>query len=121
MTRSMFALLVLAALALAVAGCGPVQATALAFDTEAELEAAESFGAEQKSAYEYWSAKLYLHKSKELVGHADHEHAIEFGTEALRFAKEAKAIASDTGGAAPAPPPVEGPRANVPVIVPSEP
>lgn len=119
MTRSLIGLLALTVLA--VAGCGPVQATALAFDTEAELEAAEAVGAEQKAAYEYWSAKLYLHKSKESVGHADHEHAIEFGTEALRFAQEAKAIASDVPAAAPAPPPAAGPKADVPVIVPSEP
>ncbi len=120
MTRSPLPYALLAALALAA--CGPTQATQLAFETENMLEAAEVAGAEEKAPYEYFSAKEYLHKSKEEVGHADFENAVEMGVKALEFAKKAKQKAlEESGAAAPAPPPSETPDQPAPKIVPIDP
>ena len=121
MTRSAVRLVALLGLALVLVACGPTQSTQLAFETENLLEAAETAGAEEKAPYEYYSAKEYLHKSKEEVGHADFENAVEMATKALEFAKKAKQKAlEEQGTAAPAPPPADGSKGG-PKIVPINP
>jgi len=80
------ALLALAALS----GCGPVQSTAYLMDAEVQIEAARTAQAERYAPYEWTSANLYYRKSKEEVGYADFEQAVDFAQKAQKFAVQAR-------------------------------
>ena len=83
--------LVLASLALAaLAACGPVQSTAALIDADVELEAARAAGAALASPYEFYGAEAYLHKAREVAGHAQYEAANRLATKAEVLAKEAR-------------------------------
>ena len=77
--------------------CGPIQATAIQFDTEIMLEAARTAQAEKLAPYEWTAAKLYLAKSKEEVGFSEYEIAFGYGKKALDFATHARDVAMRSG------------------------
>lgn len=79
----------LAAFTLSALGCGPVQSTMRVSEAEVALERARVAEADQKSPYEYYSAKFYLHKSKEEWGYSDFEASLDYATEARRAAEAA--------------------------------
>ncbi|MDP1916701.1 MAG: DUF4398 domain-containing protein [Myxococcales bacterium] len=70
--------------------CGPVQSTSFLMDAETMLEAARTAQAEKLSPYEWTAANLYLHKSKEEVGYADFEQAVDYAKKAVDFATRAR-------------------------------
>lgn len=59
-------------------------------DAETMLEAARTAQAERLSPYEWTAANLYLHKSKEEVGYADFEQAVDYAKKAVEFATKAR-------------------------------
>lgn len=85
------------ALALATAGCGPVQSTSYLIDTETMLEAARTAQADKLAPYEWTSANLYYAKAKEEVGYSDYEQAVDYGKKAVDFATRARDTALKVG------------------------
>jgi hypothetical protein len=77
--------------------CGPIQSTAILFDTETMLEAARTAQAEKLAPYEWTAAKLYLAKSKEEIGSSEYEVAVGYGRKALDFATRARDVAMKGG------------------------
>lgn len=89
--------LALVVLALAtLAGCGPIQSTASLIDADVEVEAARAAGAATSSPYEFTGAEAYLHKAREVEGHAQYGASAEFAGKARDLAREARknAVAS---------------------------
>jgi hypothetical protein len=101
----MIRLPVLAALALALGACGPIQSTAYLLDADVALESARTAGADKLAPYEFTAAHLYLLKAREEVGYSDFDVAVDFAKKAARFAKEAreKALAQADSEAPPPP------------------
>ncbi len=87
MLGARFAIVLAAA---ALTGCGPIQSTSFLMDAETMLEAARTAQAEKLSPYEWTAANLYLHKSKEEVGYADFEQAVDYAKKAVDFATRAR-------------------------------
>ena len=84
--------------------CGPVQTTSFLMDAENMLEAARTAQADRFAIYEWTAANLYFHKSKEEVGYADFEQAVDYAKKAVDFATQARDKASkNNDGKAPAP------------------
>ncbi len=81
------------ALAFGASGCGPIQSTAYLIDTEVMLEAARTAQADKLAPYEWTSANLYMVKSKEEVGYADFEQAVDYAKKAVGFATKARDVA----------------------------
>ena len=102
--------IVLAAATLCAA-CGPVQSTSFLMDAETMLEAARTAQAEKLAPYEWTAANLYLHKSKEEVGYADFEQAVDYAKKAVDFATRARDGAVRTVRRTEAPAPVNTPTA----------
>lgn len=75
------------------------------------LEAARTAQAEKLSPYEWTSANLYLHKSKEEVGYADFEQAVDYAKKAVEFATRARDSAVKTTRRSEAPPAINTPTA----------
>lgn len=73
-----------------LSACGPVQSTSFLMDAETMLEAARTAQAEKLSPYEWTAANLYLHKSKEEVGYADFEQAVDYAKKAVDLATRAR-------------------------------
>jgi hypothetical protein len=88
--RSFRTLGAIAATALGVAGCGPVESTSLLIDADVQLEAARAAGAAKTAPYEFTSAESYLHKAREEVAYSNYEPAIRFARKAVEHAKAAK-------------------------------
>jgi hypothetical protein len=82
--------LVLAFLALAAAGCGPIQSTPTLIEADVEVEAARSAGAATAAPYEFTSAEAYLRKAREEAGYAQYQAATDFAAKARDLAKEAR-------------------------------
>lgn len=82
--------------AVGLSACGPVQSTSFLMDAETMLEAARTAQAEKLSPYEWTAANLYLHKSKEEVGYADFEQAVDYAKKAVDFATRARDLAVRT-------------------------
>ena len=80
-----------------VSGCGPVQSTSYLIDAETMLEAARTAQADKLAPYEWTSAQLYFEKSKEEVGDADFEQAVDYGKKAVEFATRARDTALKVG------------------------
>lgn len=95
----------------AVCACGPVQSTSFLMDAETMLEAARTAQAEKLAPYEWTAANLYLHKSKEEVGYADFEQAVDYAKKAVDFATRARDGAVRTVRRTEAPAPVNTPTA----------
>jgi hypothetical protein len=84
---------VFAAVAVLAAACGPVQSTSYLMDTETMLEAARTAQADRLAPYEWTAANLYYAKSKEEVGYADFEQAVDYAKKAVDFATRARDVA----------------------------
>jgi hypothetical protein len=101
-------------------GCGPVeylnQVTRRAATAQA---AAEKVDAEKLAPYEYWTAKEYLHKARELAGYARYQVAIAYGRKAEEAALKARALALEAKGQRATPEPT-APTAPEPSRAPSE-
>jgi hypothetical protein len=82
--------LLLALLALAAAGCGPIQSTAALIDADVAIEAARAAGAPQASTYEFTLAEAYLTKAREVSGYAQYEAATRYAGRARDLGNEAK-------------------------------
>ncbi len=96
-----------ALLALApLVGCGPIQSTGALIDAEVEVEGARAAGAATAAPQEFHSAEAYLHKAREVAGHAQYEAATTFASKARELAKEAHRKAA--APAAPTAPPAAG-------------
>jgi hypothetical protein len=82
-----------------LAACGPTSyvTTVTVRATEAVARAREA-GAEQAAPYEYVSAVEYLHKAREVGGHARYEAAVRYGRRAIEMAEQARAVAIERGG-----------------------
>ncbi len=96
-----------AALAAAVAGCGPIGATSLIADAEIACARAHAADGDRHAIYETTSADLYLEKAKEEQGHAHYGPAMELAKKSVELAEAAtlRAAQSRTGAAPPAPAP----------------
>ena len=77
--------------------CGPVQSTAYLVDAETMLDAAKTAQADKLAPYEWTSANLYLHKSKEEVGYSEYEQAVDYAKKAVDFATRARDAAVKAG------------------------
>jgi hypothetical protein len=97
--------------AASLCACGPVQSTSFLMDAETMLEAARTAQAEKLAPYEWTSANLYLHKSKEEVGYADFEQAVDYAKKAVDFATRARDLAVRTVKRTETPPAVNTPSA----------
>ncbi len=87
-------------------GCGPVQSTSYLIDAETMMEAAKTAQADKLAPFEWTSATLYLHKSKEEVGYSDYEQAVDYAKKAVDYATKARDAAIKVGKRAePASPP----------------
>ena len=84
--RSLLALLALSTLA----ACGPIQSTAALIDADVALEAARAAGAAQTAPYEFTGAEAYLHKAREVSGHARYEAARDLAKQATILANDAR-------------------------------
>lgn len=76
------------------AGCGPVTSTVRLNDAEVAVESARLEGGEEYATYEFVSAVEYLAKAKEEWGYSDWQHAEEYASRALEFARAARERAS---------------------------
>ena len=92
-TRS--ALLAVGAMSLLSTACGPVQSTQRIGEAVVALERARVAEADQKAPYEYYSAKFYLHKSREEWGYSDFEASYDYATSARRAAEAALSKAKE--------------------------
>ncbi len=101
-------LVVISAVVLLALTCGPVQSTAYLIDAETMLEAAKTAQADKLAPYEWTSATLYLHKSKEEVGYSDYEQAVDYAKKAVEFATKARDSAIRIGKRAEPGSPSEG-------------
>lgn len=72
-----------------LAGCGPIQSTGALIDADVEIEGARAAGAATASPFEFHSAESYLHKARELAGHAQYESSTTYASKARELAKEA--------------------------------
>jgi hypothetical protein len=81
--------LVVLALA-ALAGCGPIQSTASLIGADVEIEAARAAGAASSAPYEFTAAEAYLHKAREVAGHAQYGASATFAEKARDLAREAR-------------------------------
>lgn len=79
-----------ALIGLLLAGCGPVQSTALIVDAQAELAAAETANADELAPFEYVAAEAYLHKAREEQSYSDFQVASEYADKSLDCARVAR-------------------------------
>ena len=82
--------LTVGALFVVASGCGPVRAGSLLIDAAAELSAATTAAADEKSPYEYWAADSYLHKAREDHSYANFESAEDFARKSRDCARLAR-------------------------------
>jgi len=91
-------------------GCGPVTYVGEVHHADDAVEAARTANAERYAPYWWTRATQYLHKARELAGHADWTGANQFGrlaTEAANVAQQEAAVAAGD----PSKRPLEGPAA----------
>ena len=80
-------------------GCGPIQYLAhTPRDAAKEVAQAEKQGAVRHAPYEFTAAREYLHKARELAGHARYQEAVRCALEATRLAKAAQMLAKEKAG-----------------------
>jgi hypothetical protein len=84
----------LALVLLLLSGCGPVlYLREVSTRAAAALARARADGAEQYAPYELVKATLYYDKAREDAGHADYQHAIEWGRRSQDCSNRASALA----------------------------
>ncbi len=59
----------------------------------ASLAEAKADGGEQMAPYEFTKARLYFDKAREDAGHADYQHAIDWGRRSRDCSERASALA----------------------------
>ncbi len=74
---------------LVLSACGPVRYTGVLWEADKELEAARAAGAAERATYELTLAEEYLHKARDVAGHALYDDAGVYGRQAIEFAKAA--------------------------------
>jgi hypothetical protein len=80
-------------------GCGPGRYLANTPGVAAkEVAQAEKLDAARHAPYETTAAREYLHKARELAGHARYQEAVRYAREATRLAKAAQALAKEKAG-----------------------
>jgi hypothetical protein len=80
--------------ALACSACGPIEyLSAVTFDAARVLAEAKVARAAELAPYEYTAAAEYLHKARELGGHARFQEAVGFGKKAKDLGLDARRIA----------------------------
>ncbi len=97
------ALIAVTAVALGGAGCGPIEYLAtVPLDAAGAIAQAKQLGADKRAPYEMTAAEEYVHKARELAGHARYQSSVRFGRKAAENAHKAVAMCSGEGGAQPA-------------------
>ena len=95
--RRSFLLAILAGTLLG-SGCGPIEyITIITFEASHAVAAAKGAHADKLAPYEYTAAVEYLHKARELGGHARYQQSVEFGKKARDFGNKAFEIARAQG------------------------
>jgi hypothetical protein len=85
-----------AGLALASSACGPIEyLSTVTFDASRVVAEAKGSRAADLAPYEYTAAAEYLHKSRELAGHARFEESVRFGRKARELGRLAREIARE--------------------------
>ena len=86
--------MLLASIATAAGGCGPIEYISQVGNKAASaVSAAKLASADRYAPYEYTAAEEYLHKAREEAGHAEYQDSIEYGRRAEELANRARAIA----------------------------
>lgn len=75
--------------------CGPIRSTTSISKAEVELERARVNEAYQKSPYEFFSARYYLHKAKEEWGYSEFEISYDYADQAKEAAESARRRAQE--------------------------
>lgn len=70
--------------------CGPIRSTTSISQAEVEFERARVNEAYQKSPYEFFSSRYYLHKAKEEWGYSEFEASYEYADQAKEAAESAR-------------------------------
>jgi hypothetical protein len=97
MTRSV-ALALLTAVATGAAGCGPIEYISMVtFEASKAVQEAKASRAPELAPYEYTAAVEYLHKAREVGGHARYQEAARFGGKARDFGHEAVRLSRERG------------------------
>jgi len=100
---------VAAALVVAIAGCGPITYIGEVRRASDAVEAARAARADKLAPYWWTRATEYLHKARELAGHADYQAANRFGKLAADAANLAAQAATTAANAAPPVAPAKAP------------
>ncbi len=85
--------LIVPAVLVGLAACGPVASTSVIIDASAELAAASTAQAKKHAPFEYTAAEVYLHKAREEQSYADFELAIDYGNKSWACARVARTMA----------------------------
>lgn len=82
------------ALVFFLSGCGPVlYLREVSTRAAAFLEQAKADGGEEYAPYEFTKARLYYDRAREAGGHADYQHAIEWGRRSQDCSNRASSLA----------------------------
>jgi hypothetical protein len=82
----------------AVGGCGPIEyISTVTFEASKAVQEAKASRAPELAPYEYTAAVEYLHKARELGGHARYQQSVEFGKKARDYGHEAVMLARERG------------------------
>ncbi len=85
-----FPVLVMVALGVLSAGCGPFgYLKKVARESSRAVAKADAAGAEENAPYEYWGSVTYLEQSKILMGYSEYERSFDYGERAKQLAEEA--------------------------------
>lgn len=86
-------MLVAAAVAVSVLGCGPGIYTARLWPAQRAVERARDAGAESRAPYLYWYAVAHLDKAQEEAGESSYQRAARYAGRAREAAEAAEAVA----------------------------
>lgn len=94
-------LVAVALVALLGAGCGAFASSSAIARAERAIDGAERVGSERLAPHDYWTARAWLDKARDVSGRAEHGAAERFAETAAERAHAAKAQAiALTGGPA---------------------
>ncbi len=86
--------IVVAIVALAAAGCGPIEyMSQVTRRATTAVEAARAVNADKLAPYEFTTAVEYLHKAREEASYAQYQVAIAYGHRAEDAAEKARVLA----------------------------
>ena len=93
---SVWALALVLAAGLSVAGCGPLASSSAISNAEVALSKAEVERAQHFAAYPYWLARRYLEKAKRVEGHSRYTASERFAEQAAVYAEQARVDARES-------------------------